>query len=116
MTIIYGIKNCDTMKKAMRWLDENNISYQFHDYRKNGLEKPLLELLEKKVGWQTLLNKRGTTWRKLDDNTKSSVDRNKALTLMLAQPAMIKRPVLVNAESALVGFSLEQYQQIFIQS
>lgn len=109
--IIYGIKNCDTMKKAFAWLKENNVSYSFHDYRKHGLERELLEALEADAGWEVLLNKRGTTWRKLDDETKADVTRESALALMLEQPAMIKRPVLVKAGITLTGFKPDLYEQ-----
>ncbi len=108
--IIYGIKNCDTMKKAFKWLDDNGIDYSFHDYRKQGLERNLLEALVADAGWEVLLNKRGTTWRKLDDAIKNNVNVESALELMLEQPAMIKRPVLVKAGKTLVGFNPDLYE------
>lgn len=109
--IIYGIKNCDTMKKAFKWLDENDVDYSFHDYRKQGLDAELLESIEADAGWEVLMNKRGTTWRKLDEDTKANVTRESAMALMLEQPAMIKRPVLMKAGSTLTGFKAEQYEQ-----
>src|SRR5580693_2206000 len=91
---IYGIKNCDTMKKARAWLDKRGIAYAFHDYKTQDIERERLERWEKKVGWETLLNRAGTTFRKLPDKDKTAINTNKALSLMLTQPSMIKRPVL----------------------
>ena len=91
---IYGIKNCDTMKKARAWLDKRGVKYAFHDYKTAGIERERLEGWSKKVGWETLLNRAGTTFRKLPDKDKNGLDAKKAVALMLAQPSMIKRPVL----------------------
>ncbi len=91
---IYGIKNCDTMKKARAWLDKHGVAYAFHDYKTDGIARERLARWEKKVGWETLLNRAGTTFRKLSDKDKSGINAGKALSLMLAQPSMIKRPVL----------------------
>src|SRR5882672_5454044 len=91
---IYGIKNCDTMKKARAWLDTRGVEYAFHDYKTAGIERAKLEGWAKKVGWETLLNKAGTTFRKLPDKDKQTLDAGKAVALMLAQPSLIKRPVL----------------------
>src|SRR6185312_9859979 len=91
---IYGIKNCDTMKKARAWLDGHGVAYAFHDYRAEGLERPRLEKWVKDVGWETLLNRAGTTFRKLPDGNRQNITERKAIALMLEQPAMIKRPVL----------------------
>lgn len=112
-TTMYGIKNCDTIKKAQKWLQANEIEFIFHDYRKDGLDSALLETLEAQLGWENLLNKRGTTFRKLDDNQKADLTREKALALLIEQPAMIKRPVLVFGESYHLGFKADQYQEIF---
>jgi Spx/MgsR family transcriptional regulator len=101
------------MKKAALWLSQNNIAFKLHDYRKDGLDPTLLQHLEKNIGWETLLNKRGTTWRKLNDNVKNSIDQSSALAVMLEQPAMIKRPVLVKDKKILVGFKADQYQAFF---
>ena len=109
---IYGIKNCDTMKKARAWLDKRGIAYAFHDYKTQGIERERLERWEKKVSWETLLNRAGTTFRKLPDKDKTAINTNKALSLMLTQPSMIKRPVLeLSGGKLLVGFSPELYGQ-----
>ena len=107
---IYGIKNCDTMKKARAWLDDHGVAYEFHDYKTAGIDRERLERWSKKVGWETLLNRAGTTFRKLPDKDKQSLDAGKALALMLAQPSMIKRPVLdLGGGKLLVGFKPESY-------
>jgi len=106
---IYGIKNCDTMKKARAWLDEEGVAYAFHDYKTAGIERGRLEGWVAKAGWETLLNRAGTTFRKLPDKDKESLSEKKALALMLAQPSMIKRPVLEAGGKLLVGFKPEQY-------
>jgi arsenate reductase len=107
---IYGIKNCDTMKKARTWLDNHGVDYSFHDYKTVGIERERLEQWCETVGWETLLNRAGTTFRKLPDTDKASVDAKKAAALMLAQPSMIKRPVLdLGGGKLLVGFSPEHY-------
>jgi len=109
---IYGIKNCDTMKKARAWLDKHGVAYVFHDYKTAGIDRDRLEKWEKKVGWETLLNRAGTTFRKLPDEDKTNLDARKATALMLAQPSMIKRPVLdLGGGKLLVGFAPEQYQK-----
>lgn len=108
---IYGIKNCDTMKKARAWLDKHGIGYTFHDYKTAGIEREKLEKWSKKAGWETLLNRAGTTFRKLPDKDKVSVTEAKALKLMLEQPSMIKRPVLeLGGGKLLVGFKPEDYK------
>ena len=110
--IIYGIKNCDTMKKARAWLDKHGVAYAFHDYQTEGVARDKLVRWEKKVGWEILLNRAGTTFRKLSDKDKTGIDANKALALMLAQPSMIKRPVLeLGGSKILVGFSPEIYSR-----
>jgi arsenate reductase len=107
---IYGIKNCDTMKKARAWLDKRGINYSFHDYKTAGIERERLQRWCNKVGWETLLNRNGTTFRKLPDKDKKGLDAGKALALMLAQPSMIKRPVLeLGGGKLLAGFSPELY-------
>jgi len=113
MTTIYGISNCDTIKKARKWLEQQGVEYQFHDVRKDGLDEALLDSWLAAVGWEVLLNKRGTTWRALDDATKNSIDAASARALLLAQPAMIKRPVLVTDQRVEVGFKADHYQTIF---
>jgi arsenate reductase len=110
MTItIYGIKNCDTMKKARAWLDSHGVAYDFHDYKTAGIDKDRLKRWSESLGWETLLNRAGTTFRKLPDADKEGVNEKKALALMLAQPSMIKRPVLDCDGKLLVGFKPEVY-------
>src|SRR5690554_6058458 len=95
MTItVYGIPNCDTIRKARRWLDENGVAYEFHDYKKAGIERAKLEAWAEKVGWEPLLNRAGTTFRQLSETDKTGIDRRKAIRLMLAHPSLIKRPVV----------------------
>ena len=113
MPTIYGIKNCDTMKKARAWLDTHGVKYDFHDYKTAGIERAKLEGWIKNAGWETLLNKAGTTFRKLPDKDKEGLTEKKAIALMLAQPSIIKRPVLELAGGKLlVGFKPEQYEAI----
>ncbi|EJL27186.1 transcriptional regulator, Spx/MgsR family [Caulobacter sp. AP07] len=110
-TTIYGIKACDTMKKARDWLDGHGVAYGFHDYKVAGIDRARLEGWSRAVGWETLLNRAGTTFRKLPDADKQGLDEAKAIALMLAQPSMIKRPVLDLGDRLLVGFKPDQYQQ-----
>ena len=108
---IYGIKNCDTMKKARAWLDKQGVAYDFHDYKSAGIDRERLERWVKKVGWETLLNRAGTTFRKLPDQDKQVSDAKKAIALMLEQPSMIKRPVLdLGRDRLVVGFKPELYK------
>jgi arsenate reductase len=113
MITIYGIKNCDTMKKAMRWLDEHGVDYRFHDYRKEGLDAKLLEAWEKEIGWETLLNRRGMLWRKLPERSRENIDRQSALQIMEENPGIIKRPLLDLGDRRVVGFKPETYEQLF---
>ena len=107
---IYGIKNCDTMKKARAWLDQRGVKYAFHDYKTAGIDRGKLEGWAKKAGWEVLLNKAGTTFRKLPDADKEGLTETKAIKLMLAQPSVIKRPVLeLPGGKVLVGFKPESY-------
>ena len=112
-TTLYGIRNCDTMKKAWTWLDTHGVAYAFHDYKKEGIDRPRLEAWVKQVGWETLLNRSGTTFRKLPDAERTGLDADKAIRLMQAQPSMIKRPVLEVGGELLVGFKPEHYAQQF---
>jgi len=107
--MIYGIKNCDTVKKARTWLGAHDVAYEFHDYKSAGIDKPKLEQWVKRLGWETILNRAGTTFRKLPDADKEGLTEKKAITLMLAQPSMIKRPVLEKGAKLLVGFKPEEY-------
>jgi arsenate reductase len=113
---IYGIKNCDTMKKARAWLDGRGIAYAFHDYKTAGIERARLEAWAAVVGWETLLNRSGTTFRKLPDARRDGLTAPKAIGLMLEQPSMIKRPVLDMGGPLLVGFKPEQYERAFARS
>ncbi len=107
---IYGIKNCDTMKKARAWLDKHKVDYAFHDYKTASIERAKLEGWAKKAGWETLLNRTGLTFKKLPDKDKENVTERKAIALMLAQPSMIKRPVLeLPGGRLLVGFKPDEY-------
>jgi arsenate reductase (glutaredoxin) len=107
---IYGIKNCDTMKKARAWLDSHGVVYAFHDYKTTGIDRDHLKAWCKEVGWETVLNRAGTTFRALPDADKTGLTETKAIALMLAQPSMIKRPVLDLGGRVLVGFKPEQYE------
>ena len=106
---IYGIKNCDTMKKARAWLDGHGVAYHFHDYKSEGIAKDTLKRWCDDLGWETLLNRAGTTFRKLPDSDKEGLNEKKAIALMLAQPSMIKRPVLDLGGKLLAGFRPEIY-------
>lgn len=110
---IYGIKNCDTMKKARAWLDKKRVAYAFHDYKTEGIDRDRLEKWEKEVGWEVLLNRAGTTFRALPEKDKEGLNAKKAIALMLAQPSMIKRPVLDLGRKRLVGFKPELYEKAF---
>lgn len=112
-TILYGIPNCDTVKKARKWLEANAIDYRFHDFRKDGIDTALIKEWLKTQPLDILLNKRGTTWRQLPDDVKAGVDDTKAVQLMAEQPAMIKRPVLVQGKHTHVGFKEKDYQSFF---
>jgi arsenate reductase len=106
---VYGIKNCDTMKKAMSWLAENDVAYEFVDYKKAGVAEAHLPDWNARAGWEKLLNTRGLMWKKLSDDERSGVDEAKALKLMAQYPSLIKRPVLDSGEQLIVGFSAENY-------
>lgn len=110
---MYGIPNCDTIKKARTWLSEHGVAFTFHDYRKDGLDRALLDELIDRAGWETLLNRAGTTFRKLPEEDRVDLDRERATALMLAQPGMIKRPVLVAGVITEVGFKPDRYAALF---
>jgi len=112
---IFGIKNCDTMKKAFTWLEAQGLDYEFIDYKKADVLANHIDSWNKLIGWETLLNRKGLTWKKLSEDDRSNVDEAKALALMKAHPTLIKRPVLVNGKRAIIGFSPESYQ-VFMQS
>ena len=113
MITLYGIPNCDTMKKARTWLDQAGVDYQFHNYKKDGLDSALGEQWLSELGWETIINKRGTTWRKLSDEQKSSMDNEMALQVMLDNPSIIKRPLLDTGTQKVLGFKVEQYESLF---
>jgi Spx/MgsR family transcriptional regulator len=110
---IHGIKACDTMKKARAWLDARRVAYAFHDYKTSGVARETLETWVRQVGWETLLNRAGTTFRKLDEPDKTDLSEARAIALMLAQPSMIKRPVLEVDGRLVVGFRPEVYEATF---
>jgi Spx/MgsR family transcriptional regulator len=113
MIVVYGIPNCDTMKKARAWLSEHGIDYGFHDYKKLGVDEKMLRRWVAELGWQALLNRRGMTWRKLPQPVKDDIDESSAVTLMLENPSIIRRPVLDTGKARHVGFTPEQYAKIF---
>lgn len=115
MPTIYGIRNCDTMKKAFAWLDDHGVSYDFHDYKKSGIDAARLKSWSQQVGWEVLLNTRGTTWRKLAPAQQANLDEAKALKLMRENPSLIKRPVLETGRDLLVGFDAERYRSMLLK-
>jgi arsenate reductase len=112
MIKIYGIPNCDTIKKARKWLEANGIEYEFHDYKKLGVPESKLKNWVKQSGWEAVLNKRGTTWRKLDEKIKNNIDQASAITIMLDNPSIIKRPILESGKTLIIGFTESDYQQL----
>jgi len=110
---LYGISSCDTIRKAKTWLKNQQIEFEYHDYRKQGLEQKLLESMISVLGWEAMLNRRGTTWRALPDTVKEQIDQASAMRVMLDNPAIIKRPLLATANQLHLGFSDRQYQEIF---
>jgi arsenate reductase (glutaredoxin) len=113
MTRIYGIRNCDTMKKAFAWLDARGVRYDFHDYRKAGIDSARLQAWARQVGWEALLNTRGTTWRKLDAAQQAGLDERKAIALMGEHTSLIRRPVIEQGDALLVGFDEQRYRTLF---
>jgi arsenate reductase len=112
MVTIYGIKNCDTMKKARGWLESHKIAHHFHDYKTAGIDRATLEGWVKQVGWPVLLNRAGTTFRKLSDADRQDITEKKAVALVLAQPSLIKRPVLDAGGALTVGFKPDEYRAL----
>ncbi|SNC75590.1 arsenate reductase [Marinobacter sp. es.048] len=106
---LYGIKNCDTVKKARKWLDGQGIDYEFHDFKKDGLDSELLSRWEQTVGWEILLNRRGTTWRKLPEEVRDTISAQSAHAIMLDNPSIIKRPVVESGDEVRVGFSADEW-------
>ena len=114
MITIYGIKNCDTMKKAIKWLKDNGIEFTFHDVRKDGLDEKQILAWEKELGWEVLLNRRGMLWRKVDQASKDNIDKKSAIELMKKDAGIIKRPILDLGDKRIVGFSEDSYRKIFL--
>ena len=110
---MYGIKNCDTIKKARKWLEENGVDYQFHDYKKDGLDEKQLKAWVKELGFEALVNKRGTTWRGQPDEVKNNLDEATATKIMLDNASIIKRPLLITDSSKTLGFKADEYAELF---
>jgi Spx/MgsR family transcriptional regulator len=110
---LYGIASCDTVRKAKAWLDNQHIEFAFHDYRKQGLDQQQLRSMISALGWEAMLNRRGTTWRNLPDTVKQQIGQDSAIRVMLDNPAIIKRPILARDNRLHVGFSTGQYEEIF---
>lgn len=110
---LYGIRNCDTVKKARKWLDDNGIQYEFHDFKKDGLDESLLSRWEQAIGWEDLINRRGTTWRKLPDELRDNISAQTAHDIMLDNPSIIKRPVVESGDSISVGFKADDWEKRF---
>lgn len=113
MTTLYGIRNCDTVRKARAWLDAHGVAYRFHDYKAAGIDAATLNSWIDALGWEALLNRSGTTFRTLPDDQRADLDRDRAAALMLAQPSMIRRPVLVDTDGFEIGFKTERYTARF---
>ncbi len=114
--VMYGIPNCNTVKKARQWLQDHDIEYEFHDYKKAGTDEKLLQAWVKEFGWDKVINKRGMTWRKLDDEVKNTMNETTAIEVMMEKPSIIKRPLLAMADRNLLGFDESTYQQALIES
>lgn len=110
MLTVYGIKNCDTVKKARRWLDEHDVAYTFHDFRIDGLSTEIVDEWTKDLGWEALVNRRSTTWRNLDDDTKDNLSADNVVALLLDNPTLIKRPVVQTSGAVLVGFKESEFE------
>ena len=115
MITLFGIKNCDTVKKARKWLDTHDIEYHFHDFREDGLDQGAVRDWLDELGWETLVNKRSTSWKALDQSSRDSMDTASALAAIMAQPTLIKRPLLDTGKERHTGFSAASYQGIFDQ-
>jgi len=114
MITIYGIRNCDTMKKTFAWLKKHKIEYQFHDFKKSGLDPALLDEWITRIGWEPLLNRRGMMWRKLGDDVRANIEINSARAIMLETPSIVKRPVLNSGDALTLGFSEEKYRELLL--
>lgn len=114
--VVYGIRNCDSIKKSRNWMVANNIDYRFHDYRVDGIDKNHLSAWCDKVDWEILLNQRSTSWRKLSTAQRENIDRSMAIALMCEQPALVKRPVLELGDELLVGFDADRYRSLLLRA
>ncbi|MBD0785010.1 ArsC family reductase [Vibrio sp. Y2-5] len=115
MTIMYGIPNCDTIKKARKWLEAEGVEYQFHDYKKQGIDAELVKEFCLSLGWENVLNKRGTTYRQLSQEQKDTLNETNAIALLVEQPSMIKRPIVRHNDKLELGFSAANYSALFCQ-
>ncbi|OOF79931.1 arsenate reductase [Rodentibacter caecimuris] len=113
MITVYGIKNCDTVKKALKWLADHNIEHKLHDYRIDGLDTAFLQQAEAQFGWENLVNKRSTTWRNLDEEIKKNLSKTTALSVLMENPTLIKRPIIMQDNKALIGFNEKEYEKAF---
>lgn len=113
MNVLYGIKNCDTVKKARKWLESEGIDYRFHDFREDGVNKKQVESWVKELGWETVVNKRSTSWKALDEQVRNTMDATSAVAAIMAQPTLVKRPLLDTGSARHIGFSAADYAQIF---
>ena len=113
MITVYGIKNCDTVKKALKWLADHNIEHKLHDYRVEGLDTAFLQQAEAQFGWENLVNKRSTTWRNLDESVKNSLSKTTALSVLAENPTLIKRPIILQDGKTLIGFDAKEYEAAF---
>ena len=113
MITVYGIKNCDTVKKALKWLTYHNIEHKLHDYRADGLDTAFLQQAETQFGWENLVNKRSTTWRNLNEDVKKTLSKSTALSVLAENPTLIKRPIILQEGKALIGFDEKEYQAVF---
>lgn len=114
MKIVYGIKSCDSVKKALKWLQAHQIEAKLHDYRIDGIDQAFIAQIEQLFGWEALLNKRSTTWRNLSDDVKTGLNQQSAVKLLLDNPTLIKRPIILDAKQPLIGFDATQYQQVLL--
>lgn len=111
---IYGIKNCDSMKKAFSWFSDHDIEYDFHDYKKEGVDKTVIKRAISHYTWEDVINRRGTTWRKLDDKTKDNMNADRAINIANDNPSIVKRPLIVSGNEIILGFDTDKYASTFI--
>lgn len=112
-TKIYGIKNCDTMKKALNWLNDHGVSYELHNYKKDGVDEDVLKLALEQHGWEVVINRNGTTWRALPDDVKETMDDDKVVALAKDNPSVLKRPLLLRLGQTFIGFNAKEYEELF---